>query len=51
MVIDYFDTARMILAEMWRKKMEAMKESERTRTINGSLNYWGAGVFVRTSEN
>jgi hypothetical protein len=27
----------MILAEMWRKKMDAMKESERTRTIKGSL--------------
>ena len=34
-----FDAARdlMILAEMWRKKMEAMKESERTRTMKGSL--------------
>jgi hypothetical protein len=27
----------MILAEMCRKKMDAMKERERTRTINGSL--------------
>ena len=27
----------MILAEMWRKKIEAMKDSERTRTMNGSL--------------
>ena len=27
----------MILAEMWRKKMEAMKERERTRTMKGSL--------------
>jgi hypothetical protein len=30
--------ARMIFAEMWRKKMLAMNESDRTRTINGSLN-------------
>lgn len=29
--------------------MEAMKESERTRTINGSLNETEA--IVRTSEN
>lgn len=35
--LDYFENARMILAEMCRKKMEAMKESERTRTMNGSL--------------
>ena len=27
----------MILAEMWRKNMDAMKESERTRTMKGSL--------------
>ena len=27
----------MILAEMCRKKMEAIKESDRTRTMNGSL--------------
>ena len=33
----YLENARMILAAMWRKKMEAMKESERTRTMNGSL--------------
>jgi len=33
----YLVKARMILAEMWRKKMDAMKESERTRTIKGSL--------------
>jgi len=32
----YLVKARMILAEMWRKKMDAMKESERTRTIKGS---------------
>jgi hypothetical protein len=29
--------ARMILAEMCRKKMEAMNDSERTKTMNGSL--------------
>jgi hypothetical protein len=28
----------MILALMWRKKMDAMKERERTRTMNGSLD-------------
>ena len=33
----YFVKLLIILAEMCRKKMEAMKESERTRTINGSL--------------
>ena len=33
----YFVNARMILAEMWRKKIDAMKERESTRTINGSL--------------
>ena len=33
----YFVKLLMILAEMCRKKMEAMKESERTRTMNGSL--------------
>lgn len=27
----------MMRDEMCRKKMEAMKESERTRTMNGSL--------------
>lgn len=27
----------MMREEMCRKKMEAMKESERTRTMNGSL--------------
>ncbi len=25
------------MAEMWRKKIDAMKERERTRTMNGSL--------------
>ena len=33
----YFVNARMTLAEMWRKKMDAMKERESTRTMNGSL--------------
>jgi hypothetical protein len=33
----YLVKARMILAEMWRKNMDAMKESERTRTMKGSL--------------
>jgi len=33
----YFVKARIILAEIWRKNMDAMKESERTRTMNGSL--------------
>ena len=33
----YFVKLLMILAEMCRKKMEAMKESDRTRTMNGSL--------------
>jgi len=32
----YFVKLLIILAEMCRKKMEAMKESERTRTMNGS---------------
>jgi hypothetical protein len=30
--------ARIIFAEIWRKKMDAMKESERTRTMKGSLS-------------
>jgi hypothetical protein len=29
--------ARTSFAEMWRKKMEAMKDSDRTRTMKGSL--------------
>lgn len=33
----YLVNARMIFAEMWRKKIEAMKERERTRTMKGSL--------------
>lgn len=38
----YLVKARMILAEMWRKNMDAMKESERTRTMKGSLqrHFW-----------
>jgi hypothetical protein len=31
------EKARIILAEIWRKNIDAMKESERTRTIKGSL--------------
>jgi hypothetical protein len=27
----------MILAEIWRKNMDPIKESERTRTMKGSL--------------
>jgi len=33
----YFVKLLIILAEMCRKKMEAINESERTRTMNGSL--------------
>lgn len=33
----HFVKLLIILAEMCRKKMEAMKESDRTRTMNGSL--------------
>ena len=33
----YFVKLLMILAEMCKKKMEAMKESDSTRTMNGSL--------------
>jgi hypothetical protein len=33
----HFEKARMILADMWRKKMDPINESERTRTMNGSL--------------
>lgn len=33
----YLVKARMILADMWRKKIEAMKERERTSTMKGSL--------------
>lgn len=29
--------ARTSFAEMWRKKMEAMKDSDKTRTMKGSL--------------
>jgi len=31
------EKARIILAEIWRKNIDAMKESERTRTMKGSL--------------
>ena len=34
----YFVNALISLAEMWRKKMDAMKERERTRTMKGSLD-------------
>jgi hypothetical protein len=37
----------MILAEMWRKKIDAMKERERTRTINGSLCVTNSTAGVR----
>jgi hypothetical protein len=33
----YLAKARIILAEMWRKKIDAMNESDRTRTMKGSL--------------
>ena len=33
----YFVKLLIILAEMCRKKMEAMNESDSTRTMNGSL--------------
>jgi hypothetical protein len=33
----YLLTERMILAEIWRKKMEPMNDNERIRTTNGSL--------------
>lgn len=32
----HFVNTRMIFAEIWRKKIEAMKDNERTRTIKGS---------------
>lgn len=34
----YFVKLLIILAEMCRKKIEAMKESDSTRTMNGSLS-------------
>ena len=37
-VIAYLVKLLMILAEMCRKKMEAMNESDSTRTMNGSLS-------------
>ena len=42
----YFVKARMILAEIWRKKMEAMKERERTRTMKGSLGNTGKQMSI-----
>jgi hypothetical protein len=33
----YLEKARIILAEIWRKNIDAMNESERTRTMKGSL--------------
>jgi hypothetical protein len=33
----YLVNVRMILAEMCKKKMDAMKDRERTSTMNGSL--------------
>jgi len=32
----YFVNARMILADICRKKIDAMKDSDSTRTMNGS---------------
>ena len=40
----HFENDLMILAEMWRKKIEAMNESERTRTMKGSLQFSEADV-------
>lgn len=37
----YLVNARIILAEMWRKNIDAMKERERTRTMKGSLDRHG----------
>jgi len=42
----YLVKARMILAEMWRKKMDAMNESERTRTMKGSLQWYFFGINI-----
>jgi hypothetical protein len=39
----HFVNTRIIFAEMWRKKMEAMKDNERTRTMNGSLEHENKG--------
>lgn len=39
--------ARMILADMWRKKMEAMNESERTSTTKGSLIEVSIAFYAR----
>ena len=45
----YLEKARIILAEIWRKNIDAMKESERTRTIKGSL--WKMVVIVGISND
>ena len=37
----------MILAEIWRKNIDAMKESERTRTMKGSLEKISGAVRPR----
>ncbi len=46
----YLEKARMSLAEIWRKNMDAMKESERTRTMKGSLWKIVAFVGIRSDE-
>jgi hypothetical protein len=46
----YFEMARIILAEIWRKNMDAMKESERTRTMKGSLVALMISAVVRRGE-
>lgn len=33
----YFVKTRMTLADMWRKKMDAMKDKDKMSTTNGSL--------------
>jgi hypothetical protein len=43
--------ARIIFAEMCRKKIDAMKERERTRTINGSLLFRAVLVSKNYSRN
>lgn len=40
----YLEKARIILAEIWRKNIDAMNESERTRTMKGSL--WKIAAMV-----
>jgi hypothetical protein len=43
------EKARIILAEIWRKNIDAMKESERTRTMKGSL--WKIVAIVGISND